>query len=359
MRKLLSNIGLLLFIGATIVFLLGLMATKVSPSTFWPLAYFGLAFPFSLFIILGFLFYWAFTKNKKLLFPVLLIIVGWNVISSFLAFSFFGNKSDTEQLKVMTYNVRNFELYSKEKAPENKENMLQLIRKQDPDIVCFQEFYNAPFHSDVKGISKELNLPYHYFEVGSVARKSQQFGIAIYSKYPLANKTKINLKDFGNLAQSADVIVEGDTLTVFNMHLASIRFEKNDYEYIQDIKEDGTKANTTGSKRIARKVRDGSIRRSLQAEHVKGEINKSIHPTIVCGDFNDTPVSYAYQTINDGYKDTFNKASWGIGHTYSGILPIFRIDHVLVSKDLTVHSHKIIREQISDHYPVVTEVSLK
>lgn len=360
MRKFLSTIWFLTFLIATAIFIFGLMATKISPAKFWPLTYFGLAFPFSLIIIFAFLCYWLFTKNKKLFFPVLLLIIGWNVISAFLGFSIFGNKSAADSLKIMTYNVRNFELYSSHEEPENKDDMLQLIRDQDADIICFQEFYDADTYTSVESISKELDMPYHYFEIGTVAKNDQHFGIAIYSKYPLTNKRKINLGESGNLAQQADVYINDDTLTVFNMHLASIRFEQNDYKYINDIKQEGTKATNTGqSKRIAQKVRDGSIKRSEQAEQVKGEIKASSHPKIVCGDFNDTPVSYAYQTIAKGLTDTFIEASWGLGHTYTGILPLFRIDHVLVSKDFNVQSHKIIHEKISDHYPVVTEVSLK
>ncbi|MBX2845492.1 MAG: endonuclease/exonuclease/phosphatase family protein [Saprospiraceae bacterium] len=350
----------MLFLFGAVGYILGLLSTQVNPKSFWPISYFGLAFPAFLLIILLFFFYWLFTKNKKFFFPLLLLIVGWQNVTSFFSVSPFTSKSPDNALKIMSYNVRNFELYHWEENDEKRDEIFDLIREENPDIVCFQEFYSGQNHTTTAGVAKALDMPYSYFEVGLTNKKNYSFGIAIFSKYPLTNKARIKLGTKGNLAQKADVIKGQDTLSLFNIHLASVRFSREDYSYIEELKDDATKAGKRSqTKQIANKLKDGTIKRSIQAHSVKARMEDSPYPVVVCGDFNDTPVSYAYQVLADNMQDTYQKTGFGVGHTFNDILPLFRIDYILVSPNFKVHNTKVIQKKISDHYPVITEVSLR
>jgi endonuclease/exonuclease/phosphatase family metal-dependent hydrolase len=80
---------------------------------------------------------------------------------------------------------------------------------------------------------------------------------------------------------------------------------------------------------------------------------------IACGDFNDTPASFAYHQLVDGLNDTFLEAGWGLGPTYSGIFKNYRIDYIFTGNDFEVRNYRTICVDYSDHRPVTSEVRMK
>ena len=82
------------------------------------------------------------------------------------------------------------------------------------------------------------------------------------------------------------------------------------------------------------------------------------YPYVFIGDFNDTPSSYAFNQMAIGMKDAFREKGTGIGKTFTGSFAGFQIDYILVSKQFNISDYKIIRKVISDHYPVISTVSL-
>ncbi len=87
-------------------------------------------------------------------------------------------------------------------------------------------------------------------------------------------------------------------------------------------------------------------------------IQKSPYPAIICGDFNDTPMSYTYWKLSRGRRDSFKDAGKGFGATYSMLQPLLRIDYILSPKDVRATSHKIVKLKYSDHYPVVATFAM-
>jgi endonuclease/exonuclease/phosphatase family metal-dependent hydrolase len=73
---------------------------------------------------------------------------------------------------------------------------------------------------------------------------------------------------------------------------------------------------------------------------------------------NDTPFSYAYHTLSYGLKDSFSERGSGFGITYNGPIPGLRIDYILTSPQINIHSHDVLSSTLSDHYPVFSTVSL-
>jgi endonuclease/exonuclease/phosphatase family metal-dependent hydrolase len=88
-------------------------------------------------------------------------------------------------------------------------------------------------------------------------------------------------------------------------------------------------------------------------------IEKSPYPVIVCGDFNDSPISYCYQSFSDQLIDSFKEAGNGIGSSYAGTMPSYRIDYVFHSDEFKAIRYNTIKDKLSDHYPVTVELAIK
>jgi endonuclease/exonuclease/phosphatase family metal-dependent hydrolase len=154
-----------------------------------------------------------------------------------------------------------------------------------------------------------------------------------------------------------DILVNSDTIRIINIHLQSINFQPEDYQYLDRVTTEG-KADTRASRRIGSRLKRAFLLRSTQSKIVADVIEKSPYPLIICGDFNDTPVSFAFHTIRDAgdLKSTFCEKGSGFGITYGGEFPNFQIDHILCSQQFKILSYKTINKKLSDHYPVVAEI---
>ncbi|MDO9612922.1 MAG: endonuclease/exonuclease/phosphatase family protein, partial [Bacteroidota bacterium] len=100
------------------------------------------------------------------------------------------------------------------------------------------------------------------------------------------------------------------------------------------------------------KFKDALIKRAEQAATLRQSISESPYPVIVCGDFNDTPVSFTYRTVKGDLKDSFTQSGKGTANTYNGKLPSFRIDYILYSPNFTSFNFKVSNLNHSDHFPI-------
>jgi endonuclease/exonuclease/phosphatase family metal-dependent hydrolase len=97
------------------------------------------------------------------------------------------------------------------------------------------------------------------------------------------------------------------------------------------------------------------LKRSVQSNSVREEIDKSPYPVIVCGDFNDVPNSYAYCKIGDGLQNAFVEKGLGFGRTFSGISPTLRIDNIFLDKKFTIDQFTRVSKKLSDHFPIIAD----
>lgn len=341
------------------------MAPYISPAWFWPISFITLAFPFLLGILVIFLIGWLFFNYRYALLSLIALLLGWKSISAFVAFHLpSANKSApaATSLTIMSYNVSQFGLYREKDSKYNRQAMFAMIKKQELDIACFQDFYTSERKNDFNNredISREMALPYRYFSSDFNRNGMQHWGSIIYSRFPIIASDKVKMS-MGPRSESliyADIVKGDDTLRIINMHLESYRFNEKDYSDIQKIKsqeDTGLKA----TKSIVQKMREAYIRRSQQADIVGNFIRQSPYPVIVCGDFNDTPASYTYFTIKGELQDAFLQKGWGIGRTFTGLAPTLRIDYIFVSNHFKVNSFRKIISDLSDHYPVIANLSL-
>jgi endonuclease/exonuclease/phosphatase family metal-dependent hydrolase len=144
------------------------------------------------------------------------------------------------------------------------------------------------------------------------------------------------------------------------MHIASIRFSYDDYDFIEnaDYRQNENELKK-GFSTIYHRLSNAFVKRSVQSKIVLSHIEKSPYPVIVCGDFNDSPISYCYQSFSDQLIDSFKEAGNGIGSSYAGTMPSYRIDYVFHSEEFKAIRYNTLKEKLSDHYPVTVELIIK
>ncbi len=362
---------------------LGLLATYatpyIAPQTFWPAALVGLTYPFMLAINILFATLWLYRKKwHYLIFCLLVIISGSHLVKSSVAFN--ANKNPQKavavdksvekvDLKVLSYNVQNFDLYNWTENVESRNKIMKLIRKQDPDIIGFQEFYTedgAKFNN-INFLVSDLKYPHYHFEKTLSKNGKMHWGVAVFSKYPIAKKNVLKFANSkNNIVTYSDIKVQNQTIRFFNAHLQSIHLGRDDMKYVKTLGNGGstdkekptTEEHIKSTRAIVKKLKAAFVKRGQQAKELAKVIAQSPHPVVVCGDFNDTPASYTYHTISKNLKDAFLEVGVGLGGTYAGPLPSFRIDYVLLDQKMNTISFEVIDETYTDHYPVTCEFSI-
>ena len=355
-----ANIIVVLF------FLLGCYGYWFNPQYFWPIGFLTLSV-FYLLLVLGvFIVVWLFVQPRWSLLSIIAILLAYKPVTNIIPLRFsysFTNQKAENNLRVMSWNVAQFDALQNKKHPEVKNQMIDLINEYQPDIACFQEMVaedsTVTKHGHVSEFLQRLNFPDYFY---SYNRKEDfwdyaHFGIIIFSKYPIINKQTIMWypNDYNSIIQYVDIVKGPDTFRVFNIHLQSLRFSRANLKYIdQPLVED--KDALKESKSIISKFKTGFVKRKVQAERIREEIDKSPYPVIVCGDFNDVPNSYAYHTIGNGMKNAFAEKGGGLGRTFSGIAPTLRIDNIFVDSKFDVEQYTRVKKKLSDHFPIITDL---
>lgn len=360
--SILGKTTLLVNIFAAIALLISYSAPLVSPAIFWPIAFFGLAYPVTLIFNLFFVLIWLFSRNKKFIFISLIcILIGWNNLSNLYSIGF-NNTTNTEDycIKILSYNVNVFGFNKFKNAYQKRNNMLNMIKHESPDILCLQEFVHYPDDEELDNIKKTLEIlkDYDYYvEYLTTSKKRYNTGNIIFSRYPIIDKGKVIVNSrYDHFCIYVDLKINHDTIRVYNVHLQSIYMNMSDYKFAKDlIKGGGIDENDElkkGSKRIINRLKSAFIKRAPQAENIAKSVQESHYPVVLCGDFNDTPSSYAYNTLAMKLSDAFIENGEGSGHTYIGIFPSFRIDYILKSNEIKSYDFTIIDLEESDHNPV-------
>ena len=349
---------------ATIVFnfllIISYLAFLSDPAKNTWIALAGLLYPAILFLNLVLFLIWFFKKNIYFLPTLIIIILGMYHHSRFIQLNpkISSNISYKDKLKVMSFNVRLFDLYNWKKNEEIKSKIIALIKDQKPDIVCLQEYFydnNKKFITR-ENILEELSFKYYHESFSSESNKNSMFGLATFSKYPIINKEKIEFNDEkSNHCMWSDIVFKKDTLRVFNAHLGSIRFNYSDYKIIGGKGRPIRSNQKKPKQNIINKLKIGFKNRSIQLKKLIPVIEISPFKKIICCDLNDTPISYAYNEFNKLYIDSFTKSGFGVGGTYIGKLPFLRIDYIWHDKLLNSFNFQTHPELLSDHKAISAE----
>jgi endonuclease/exonuclease/phosphatase family metal-dependent hydrolase len=337
-----------------------LLGLYISPNAAWPLAFMGLIFPILLIVQFFFIILFLLLRSKAVFIPVILVLVCWTPVTHTLRFN--PEKKDTTtaegNVRIMTYNVRLLDFFNWSGQKNTTNGIFETIRKYDPDILCLQEMViQETGRFSLSRIREELNvLPHEYVEYNFVA-PNRKHGMAIFSRYPVISSWSEHFPGTHNMVMYADLAVGQDTVRIFNNHLESIHFERDEFQII-DNKSDESRITREKISVIFERMKTAYKRRAIQAEMVHQKIKESPHPLIVCGDFNDTPVSYAVNKVRNGLYDSFRSGGSGMGFTFPNLILPMRIDYILHDKSIVSTSFQTGKEKLSDHRPVVASLKL-
>ncbi|TWR30432.1 endonuclease/exonuclease/phosphatase family protein [Mucilaginibacter pallidiroseus] len=343
--------------------LLSYLAPVVDPAKFWLFAFFGLAFPILLVANLVMVAYWLIRQRWHVLLPVICILAGWNVLLNNVGIrppSGASYPPEVNMVSLMTYNVHNFKPWGYDNDPNTKHQFLKLIEEQQPGVFCAQEFYTKTRgqYDMIDSIKAVLHADDYYYEPFESV-EGESAGMAIFSKYPIVahGMVQLNKLSSGNQSIYADIKKDGKIFRIYNVHLQSVGFKPPNYAYLEGVTKH-FKVNYTGTKDVFIKLRKAFIKRSAQVKIVKAHAAKCPYPYIFCGDFNDTPASFAVNYMSKGMKNAFREKGGGLSRTYNGAFPNYQIDFVMASQQINVGSYQVLVRKLSDHFPVVTELLL-
>jgi len=313
--------------------LLSFLLPYISPAIIPVFAILSLFVPILLIINFVFTIYWLLKLKKQFLLSFIILFTGW-----FLAPPFYKISSNTSSLnsdlKVISYNVKTFDLFSNIKEIEKKQNGYDFIAEKNPDILVIQEYYK----------SKKVQFSFRYKYVKFRSRISK-YGMAIYSKFKILNAGSLNLKSSGNNIIYADILKEKDTIRIYNTHFESLRINPNQENF-------GEK----NSEKLIERVSKSFKKQALQVEVFLKHEKKWTGKKIVCGDFNNTSYSWMYHEISKNKKDAFIEAGKGFGQTYNYWFPM-RIDFILTDENAIVNQFSNYLEKYSDHYPIQARIN--
>jgi endonuclease/exonuclease/phosphatase family metal-dependent hydrolase len=361
---------------------------SISPATNSWLPLLGLAFPvLFLLTVLAFL-YWIIQRKWRSLFALSCLLLNLGPMSLYVQWNDTKEKETalqikkesldkeinvgSQSLKIISYNAQLFGLYQDETSVSivNTEYMpamdsfLQVMKSQNADVVCLQEVYAKS--GGLKALARFLKAEgnFEYSQTYTLSER-RPYGMIVLSKHKIKRWQPISFgPNTGNMAMWVDIEILDEAaarrksrIRIYNLHLQSFRFAKQDYAVMQ--KQTKQQAiDIEGSKGIITRLRLGYQHRAEQVDLVKENMIACDFPKIICGDFNDIPVSYTYRQLCAGMKDVFSEAGSGIETTYKGSMPSFRIDYILFDNPMRAISYNSISEVPSDHKLIVAELQI-
>ena len=331
----------------------------VAQDIFSSLSLLGYLYPFFLVINVCFIILWLFIKPRHIILPLLVIALRFDYVKRLFAFHAEGGQGD---IKVLTYNLKDFahknEAYDLKQVGRLQDSVIEYIASTGADIVCFQDYdsditWHGGFHACMVD-----SLGYNHFYYYNIKSRNVS-NCAVYSKYPVTDAGSV-LPDNGRnyMYIYADIKTPVQTVRVYNIHLASYMLgqrEQADYSAMMKGRiSDSAGRNIIRKLLVANKARAGQIRELLPL------LKNSVKPVIIAGDFNDHPFSNTYRKFAKEYSDAFVTAGRGLGRTYNGVFPAYRIDYIFYKKSrLEAVGYESPALDYSDHYPVLVTFKIK
>lgn len=346
-RMLIFFVGIFAVVGLFSSFLCAINPI-ISPNYFVFTSYFGVAFwPIFIANLLILFILIVLKARKALLYPFLALTIA---IPGFLkSYSVKKEKTEPGNIKIVSYNIAYFRDITDNQRDLNsvKPDIIEIIKDQNPDVLCLQEcnLRKTKKTDYIADFAEQIGCEYYF------STKSNW----IFSKYPIEDD---EFTDHFNMIDNVGFVkmINAGGLGRFYVecvHLKSFSITKEEIEYLRDTKNYVEKSETVG-KSLIFKLKEGFQMRTADTKTLVENMPQNGLPIIICGDFNDTPLSYTYhQMRNAGMNDAFLQVGSGLGKTYCGRLPLLRIDYFWHSDDIIPMTFTRVKKKISDHYPIV------
>lgn len=341
------------------------LSWSISPAHASIFAYLGLGFPFILAANVAFVIFWAVLLNwKMVLLDLLVMAICYAPITTYFPVNIKTEVAPENSIKFLSYNVRAFNWKTDKKWTADNP-MVQYLKSVDADIICMQEYMasTSDKYASTKNLQKALGK-YPYYSVIPLRsiRGGYEYGLACFSKYPIKAILEIPIESTDNGSALYKIDVNGKIISVINNHLESNRLTSEDKQLYKDFlkdKNNSPKLNEV-TQNIEARLGTAYKKRAPQVDLiVKYVEEQKSDAVIVCGDFNDTPISYSYKKICNSLLDSYTETGFGPGITYHENLFWFRIDYIMHSKNMKAYQFTVDKVKHSDHYPVWTYLSFK
>ena len=356
-----SLIGTILFIillaltmSLSVALFIAYLTPHVEPSTFGSLTIVGIFAPILYIGVAICLLIWIVMGRWRIAGCVALML-----IPGLFRFTDFYNvelhryveqKPSSRSFTLMSYNVRGFRNDSSNRAVDG---YVEYFSGADvADIVCFQEY--ALDMPCVERVDSLFNA-YH----GKVYRRdvveTGDVVLRTYSRYPIIASGAISGEGRGT-SQWVDIVIKNDTLRIFNNHLYTMNISSEDSSDIERgrILQDGERMRSI----VDRIAKNSSVRADF-VDTLSMVIDNTPYRRVICGDFNDTPMSYVYGELSKRYVDAFEQCGKGYGYTFRPMYGMLRIDYILHSPELETESYTIDSDvELSDHLPITARIKI-
>ena len=324
---------------------------RLDPADHPLLSTLGMAFPFFLLINLAFLFFWLVFKWRMLWISVAGFVCAYVPINIYMPLN---SRQDIPEgaLKLLSYNVCTYG--GNYKYEDGFKVVLKYLAEEAPDIICTQEDVD----SWRRYVFEEYKKHWAYNDTVVLVNNTRSYNaLGIHTRFPIIKRERIEYTSKANGSVAWWLKVDNDTLLVVNNHFESCHLNSGDRaQYRQIIKgELPSDSARTESKLLWIKLAEANAARSKQIRTVLQYVEMhSQYPVIVCGDFNDNPISYSRHAMAERLTDCFRETGRGVGLSYNQKAFSFRIDHIFCSEQLQPYNCKVDDEMdASDHYPVV------
>jgi endonuclease/exonuclease/phosphatase family metal-dependent hydrolase len=341
--------------------LLTVLSLFISPKSMWYMALPGFGYFTILVINLFFLCYWFYFHKSNSWIPMIALLASLIYFPQNFSIHLITPKAKENQIKVMSWNVKCFDLYNWTHNKETGEKMMNLIKKENPSILCLQEFYTDNKNlNNLEFIQKDLGYKYVHFRKTYSLRGGECWGVATFSRYPIIEENKVPFdQKSNNVCIRTSIKIKDSIFQIYNTHLQSLHFGVKDYQYLKQVKDDLDNSQWDRTKSILTKLKKGYSERAGQANIIAVDMAQTQGTKILMGDFNDIPMSYTYNTVSDGLNDAYTQAGNGFSPTIDLYLPNLRIDYILADKNLNCNSYKRIKKELSDHYPIIASFTIE
>ncbi len=301
-----------------------------------------------LFLVLNSLFfiYWFLQFKKQMMLSGLVLLIGITFINKFYKFSATNLPESENDFKVMSYNVRLFNLFKWIDVDNVPDKIQDFINSQNPDIICIQEFSSSSEKIDLRVYKHKYLL-----KSGNKIKTAQ----AIFSKFPIINKGDILFPNSNNNAIFTDIKKGKDTIRVYNIHLESLKISPD----VTEINDDVNEINQSKTEKIIKRISSAFEAQQIQSDLIKAHKESCKFPIIICGDMNNSAYSYVYRNIRGKLNDAFEEAGEHFGSTYKFKYYPARIDYIFTDKKIKVKNFSNFSDfKFSDHTPIVSRLEI-
>ena len=304
----------------------------------------------------------AFRRWPHVAALVIALAASWHTVRYYAPINFTAKTATEKQaytkFKVLTFNVCEFGPY--DQSNHTPSPTMRFILDTDADVVLLQEGSQERDYrllSQTKMMMEEFEQKYPYHSDGNR-------DLLIFSKHPYDVVVDSTLKHGGDTrfhyyGKAFDVSFPGGRkLRLVNLHLHSMGLAESDKElYLRLTKNEvGSREELAGLQHsLMWKLKGAFVMHAHEAQAVRRLLDNSPSDVVLCGDFNDTPGSWAYRTIlGDDMTDAYAECALGPTYTFNDRRLFFKIDHTFYRGSLKALSCSREKAGDSDHYPLLT-----